>query len=78
ANSVVLPEETQLLFDALKAVRLRLAREQGVPPYVVFHDATLRAMAMEKPAGIGEMMTLPGVGKAKLDRYGEAFLRELN
>ena len=78
ANAVVLPEETQLLFDALKAVRLRLAREQGVPPYVVFHDATLRAMAMEKPAGIGEMMTLPGVGKAKLDRYGEAFLRELN
>jgi len=78
ANAVVLPEETQLLFDALKAVRLRLAREQGVPPYVVFHDATLRAMAMERPAGIGEMMTLPGVGKAKLDRYGEAFLRELN
>ncbi len=78
ANAVVLPEETQLLFDALKAVRLKLAREQGVPPYVVFHDATLRAMAMEKPASIAEMMSLPGVGKAKLERYGEAFLRELS
>ncbi|GLQ54853.1 DNA helicase RecQ [Devosia nitrariae] len=78
ANAVVLPEETQLLFDALKAVRLKLAREQGVPPYVVFHDSTLRAMATAKPASIADMMDLPGVGRAKLDRYGEAFLRELN
>ena len=77
ANAAVLPEGDQALFDALKSVRLKLAREQGVPPYVVFHDATLRAMATERPASIAQMMALPGVGRAKLERYGEAFLREL-
>jgi ATP-dependent DNA helicase RecQ len=77
ANAVVLPEADQLLFDALKSVRLKLARDQGVPPYVVFHDSTLRAMATERPASIAEMMSLPGVGRAKLERYGDAFLREL-
>ena len=61
-------------FDALRAERARIAKEQGVPPYVVFHDTTLRAMAMERPASLADMRDLPGMGEAKLRRYGEAFL----
>ena len=62
------------LFNALRAERSRLAREQGVPPYVVFADTTLRAMATERPANRNEFLALPGVGQAKLERYGPAFL----
>jgi len=58
----------------LRAERSRLAKEQGVPPYVIFHDTTLRAMAMARPRDLGEMTELPGVGTAKLSRYGQAFL----
>jgi ATP-dependent DNA helicase RecQ len=61
-------------FDALRAERARIAKEQGVPPYVVFHDTTLRAMAMERPRSLMDMRGLPGMGEAKLKRYGEAFL----
>lgn len=62
------------LFEALRAERARLAREQGVPSYVVFHDATLRAMASAKPASRAELARLPGIGEAKLEKYGRAFL----
>ncbi|HVW94294.1 MAG TPA: DNA helicase RecQ [Devosia sp.] len=72
--AVELPAEEQRLFDALRAERARLAREQGVPPYVIFHDSTLKAMALARPKTLGEMASLPGVGQAKLDRYGAAFL----
>jgi ATP-dependent DNA helicase RecQ len=54
-----------------------LAREQGVAPYVVFHDSTLRAMVQLRPQTEEEFLEVPGVGKAKLARYGEAFLSEL-
>jgi len=69
-----LPESAAPLFEALRAARSRLAREQSVPPYVIFHDTTLRAMAMARPQSIAEMADLPGVGEAKLNRYGAAFL----
>ncbi|MEO9229520.1 MAG: DNA helicase RecQ [Devosia sp.] len=69
-----LPEHAAPLFDALRAERSRLAKKQGVPPYVIFHDTTLRAMAMAKPRDLEEMVDLPGIGSAKLGRYGEAFL----
>jgi ATP-dependent DNA helicase RecQ len=62
------------LFEELRRVRLELARGQGVPPYVVFHDATLREMAERLPGSLAELSTLPGVGRAKLERYGQAFL----
>ncbi len=65
------------LFDALRSERARIAKEQGVPPYVVFHDTTLRAMAVEPPASLADMRRLPGMGDAKLRRYGEAFLAVL-
>ena len=69
--------EARALFDALRAERTRIASAQGVPPYVVFQDATLRAMAMTRPRTLDEMIALPGVGQAKLERYGQAFLAAL-
>ena len=77
AVAVDLPQGAATIFDALRAERTRLARSQGVPPYVIFHDSTLRAMALARPATSGELMAIPGVGRAKLDRYGAAFLAVL-
>ena len=48
---------------------------QGVPPYVIFHDTTLRAMALARPHSPQDMEELPGMGTTKLDRYGAAFLK---
>ena len=62
------------LFQALRAERARLAREQGLPPYVVFHDSTLIEMASRRPTDLDAMRALPGMGEKKLERYGEAFL----
>ena len=62
------------LFDALRECRRTLDKAQGVPPYVIFHDATLREMAMLKPRDRGEMAMVTGVGERKLEAYGEAFL----
>jgi ATP-dependent DNA helicase RecQ len=62
------------LFDALRSVRRELAAEANVPPYVIFHDAVLRAMATEKPATLDAMGTIPGVGAKKLEAWGDAFL----
>jgi ATP-dependent DNA helicase RecQ len=73
-HSPALVEEADRLFQALRAERARLAKQQGVPPYVVFHDTTLVAMATQRPATLDAMRALPGVGTAKLDRYGSAFL----
>ncbi|MGE3773256.1 MAG: DNA helicase RecQ [Gammaproteobacteria bacterium] len=65
------------LWEALRACRKRLADEHGVPPYVIFHDATLVAMASARPSCAADLLTLPGVGQAKLARYGDAFLEVL-
>ena len=62
-------------FEALRGWRASIAREQNVPAYVIFHDSTLRAMAMARPRSLGDMEELPGMGTTKLDRYGAAFLR---
>ncbi len=62
------------LWLALKARRMELAREQGVPPYVIFHDSTLLEILNRKPQTLDEMGQISGVGQAKLARYGEAFL----
>ena len=58
----------------LKAKRLALAREQGVPPYVIFHDSTLLEILSQRPATLDELARVSGVGQAKLARYGESFL----
>ena len=62
------------LFEALRQRRRELAQQQGVPPYVVFHDSTLAAMAAERPQTLHEFAGLPGVGERKLETYGTAFL----
>ncbi len=62
------------LFDALRACRRDLAKQAGVPPYVIFHDSTLREMAELKPASLSALGRISGVGEAKLERYGEAFV----
>jgi ATP-dependent DNA helicase RecQ len=64
----------QALFEALRAKRLEIARDQGVPPYVIFHDKTLIELATRRPVTRAELAEAPGVGEAKLDRYGAAFL----
>jgi ATP-dependent DNA helicase RecQ len=67
-------EADQVLWDALRQTRRGLAQEQGVPPYVIFHDTTLREMVQYRPTDARALATLSGVGSVKLSRYGEAFL----
>ena len=62
------------LFDALRALRREIASEAGLPPYVIFHDATLREMAADRPATLAALGKVGGVGVRKLEAYGEAFL----
>lgn len=62
------------LFEQLRALRRRLADEQGVPAYVVFSDATLEEMAILRPATLDQLLAVNGVGEVKLERYGAAFL----
>ncbi len=73
ASSFIDPSK-QLLWDALRELRNTLAKTQGVPPYVIFHDKTLKEMALEQPQDIDEFAGLSGVGQHKLERYGEDFL----
>jgi ATP-dependent DNA helicase RecQ len=62
------------LFDVLRDVRLRLARERGVPPYVIFHDTTLRQMAERRPRTLEDLHDVYGVGAKKAADFGDAFL----
>ncbi|HZB69211.1 MAG TPA: RecQ family ATP-dependent DNA helicase, partial [Sphingomicrobium sp.] len=62
------------MFEALRAVRRDIAAAAGVPPYVVFHDSTLRGIAEARPRTLSELSRIQGVGEAKLVRYGEAML----
>ena len=73
-----LPEDIDVVvWEALRAHRRELAEEQGVPPYVIFHDSTLQAMAEQMPTSLDEFGDLPGVGERKLEKYGDGFLRVL-
>jgi ATP-dependent DNA helicase RecQ len=62
------------LWQALREARLNLARQQGVPPYVIFHDATLLEIAAHKPHSLREFAQISGVGEHKLEKYGKLFL----
>jgi ATP-dependent DNA helicase RecQ len=70
------PEAIEL-FESLRALRKRLADGEGVPAYIVFSDATLRAMARQRPTTAAELRLVPGVGPMKLERYGEVFLEAI-
>jgi ATP-dependent DNA helicase RecQ len=72
-----LPEPDAELLERLRILRRRLAQQRRVPAYVVFNDATLLEMAALKPTTLDELLQVNGVGQAKLDRYGETFLREI-
>jgi ATP-dependent DNA helicase RecQ len=72
----VKPQDQQL-WEALREERLKLAREQNVPPYVIFHDATLREMLAQRPQDLAQLAGISGVGKHKLERYGKSFLAVL-
>ncbi|WP_443032962.1 DNA helicase RecQ [Streptomyces sp. A1-5] len=74
---VDLPEEALPVFEALRGWRGRTAKEQGVPAYVIFHDATLREIAVTRPTSIAELGTISGVGENKLAKYGEPILEVL-
>jgi ATP-dependent DNA helicase RecQ len=69
--------QDQLLWEALREERLKIAREQNVPPYVIFHDATLRDMLAQRPKDLAQLAGISGVGKQKLERYGKSFLAVL-
>ena len=73
-----LSERDEALFQALREKRLEIARTQNVPPYVIFHDRTLIELATARPASRAQMADVPGVGDAKLERYGPAFLAVIN
>ena len=66
------------LWLALKAKRLELAREQGVPPYVIFHDSTLLEILNQRPRSTAEFSKISGVGQAKLSRYGAHFIEVID
>jgi ATP-dependent DNA helicase RecQ len=76
-DQAVNPGTTDHLWQALKAKRLELARDQGVPPYVIFHDTSLIEIHHKKPRTLQEFSLISGVGQSKLHRYGEIFINVL-
>ncbi len=76
-RTVVETTEATALFQRLRELRKELARERGVPPYLVFSDRTLRDIAATRPMDRASLLECHGVGQAKLARYGEAFLKVL-
>ena len=72
-----IPEQDQALWQALRECRTQLAKTQGIAPFMIFHDATLKSMLQLKPQNQHEFAKLSGVGQKKLDQYGPAFLMVL-
>ena len=77
ASQLVRPDEREQ-WEALRALRRKLAEEHAVPPYVIFPDSTLLEMLRSQPGSLAEMAEVSGVGARKLERYGAAFLEVLN
>ncbi|NKY08742.1 ATP-dependent DNA helicase RecQ, partial [Cellulomonas hominis] len=77
APAAELGDDAAALFERLRAWRAATAKEQGVPAYVVFHDATLRDIATARPADLDALSGISGVGAAKLDRYGPGVIATL-
>ncbi|MBN6746005.1 HRDC domain-containing protein, partial [Acidithiobacillus sp. MC2.1] len=71
------PRDTAL-WEALRQHRRELAQAQGVPPYVIFHDATLMEMLHRRPRDLEALAALPGIGERKLAAYGTSFLKILH
>jgi len=77
AEATAMPAAAAPVFDKLRAWRAAAAKEQGVPAYVIFHDATLREIATRVPSSLAELSTVSGVGETKLARYGQQILDTL-
>ena len=75
APAADLPPEAQACFQNLRSWRSEVARSHGVPAYVIFHDATLREIALARPASVQDLGHISGVGDRKLEAYGEEILR---
>jgi ATP-dependent DNA helicase RecQ len=73
-GSLELQPKEGKLFEALRAERARLAREQNVPAYIIFHDSTLAAIAVARPTDIEALSEVPGMGRSKIERYGKTVL----
>ena len=69
-----LAEKDVELFEELRSLRMEIAKEEKVPPYMVFSDKTLAGMSSERPQTLNEMLEVSGVGQFKLEKYGERFL----
>ena len=76
--AAALPAEAAGLFERLRSWRAAAAREQGVPAYVIFHDATLREIAARQPSSLSELAAIGGVGQAKLAKYGDQIISLLH
>ena len=72
-----LTAEAEPVFERLRAWRTSVAKELGMPPYVIFHDSTLRLIAASPPSTLDELRQVNGVGATKLDKYGQAILAVL-
>ncbi len=68
----IIPQDD--MWHRLKAIRLELANEQGVPPYIIFHDSTLAEIHTKQPQTLNDFAQISGVGQSKLERYGEVFI----
>ena len=77
AASVVLTEKEEFLFEALRGLRTEIAREESVPPYIVFSDKTLVLMCRLRPENKAEMLEVSGVGEHKFEKYGARFLQRI-
>jgi ATP-dependent DNA helicase RecQ len=76
-SSIKLDDDGLRLFETLREIRKQLAEEAGVPPYVIFGDASLVEMCRDKPATSEEFLNITGVGQVKLERHGETFLEAI-
>ena len=76
-DEAALPAEAEALFQRLRTWRAATAKQEGVPAYVVFHDATLRQIAVERPATLAAVGSISGIGENKLRKYGQQVLDAL-
>ena len=76
-RAVELTADAEALFERLRAWRAAVAKEQGMPAYVIFHDATLRQIAASPPSTMSGLALINGVGETKLARYGQQILAVL-
>jgi ATP-dependent DNA helicase RecQ len=73
-----LEEGDKRIFESLRALRTKIAKESRLHPYIIFSDRTLAYMAVERPRTKEEMLKISGVGQYKYEKYGERFLKVLN